>query len=154
MNESPKYSDSLIIVKGAKDLRYSKYEGTDQVIYDVVVQYPATQVLNEISKKLEAKDWKPLKEDYLNPGLLSSHVEGWTDFIDGTTKPRKKVHQWLAQWENKNRDIMWVALRYSYPEGSKANLKSLTVYMSFMPSELAIEAKEQVLEYISENKDK
>ena len=86
--------------------------------------------------------------------MPSSHVTGWSDFIDATTKPRREVYQWLAQWENKNQDIMWVALRYSYPERGKADLKTLTVYMIFMPSDLAIEAREQVLEHITKSKDK
>jgi hypothetical protein len=139
--DAAKYSDSLIVVAGAKDLHYTKLEGTDQILYIVEAEYPANSVLQEIFQKLEAKGWRPFQEDYLNPGLPSSHVRGWTDFIDATKKQRKKVYQWLAQWENKNHDILWCTLRYSYPDVGKPNLSDLTVSKVFIPSKIAIEAR-------------
>jgi hypothetical protein len=153
-NDPSKYSDSLIVVKGAKDIHYSKLEGTDQLFYSVKVPYPAPHVLNEISKKLEIKGWKPLKEDYLNPGSPSSHVKGWTDSFHVGKKTKRKFHQWLAQWENKNQDIMCVTLWYSYLEGDQVGQKNLSVSMIFIPSELAKEVKEYTLDYSSQNKDK
>lgn len=149
-----KYSDSLVLVEGAQNPTYSKYLGTDQLIYTVDVQYPAAQVIKEIYEKLGAKGWEPLSEDYLNPGLPSSHVRGWTDFIDSTEKPHRKVHQWLTQWEDSNQDIVWCTLRYSYPERAQPDLKSLKVSIIFIPSKLAIESRKQMMGIPPQDKGK
>jgi len=145
-DDPSKYSDALIVVKGAKDLSYRKFHGTDQLCYNVLTPYPAYQELSELSQKLESKGWEPLKEDYLNPGLPSSHARGWTDFIDATVEPKRQVHQWLAQWEYVNKDILWCSLRYSYPEGKKADFDSLKVSLCFVPAKLAMESKKLLLE--------
>jgi hypothetical protein len=153
-NDNPlKYSDALIVLKGAKGLFYSRFHGTDQLFYKINATYPANQEINGLYEKLEAKGWRPLKEDYLNPGLPSSHVRGWTDFIDGTKKPERQVHQWLAQWESMNKDILWCTLRYSYPEGKNADLDNLEVSLIFIPAKLAIEYKKLLLENNLQNKN-
>ena len=144
--EKGNYSDSLILVPAAQNIRYTKLYGTDQILYEIRAEYPAKPVLEEITKKLEKKGWKALPEDYLNPGLSSSHVIGWTDFIDGTKSPERKVHQWLAQWASENGDILWCTLRYSYPRNASPNLKDLTVSEVFIPAKIAKEEKEQILQ--------
>lgn len=149
-NEALKYSDSLIVVSGAKNVHYTKLYGTDQIFYIVKTEYPAISVLQEISQKLQIRGWKPLKEDYLNPGMSSSHVQGWSDFID---MKNNTVYQWLAQWENNNKDIIWCTLRYSYPRKGKVNLNDLTVSLVFIPGKLAVEEKSKILEY-NARKDK
>jgi hypothetical protein len=146
------FSDSLIVVSGAQKIQYTKFEGTDQLLFEIKVDYPAKTVLEEISEKLKSKGWQPLSEDYLNPGLPSSHVRGWTDFIDGTKSPRRKVYQWLAQWENKNGDILWCTLKYSYPLTAKPDLEDLTVSEAFWPAKLASEARKQAVEIISDKR--
>lgn len=140
------YSDALIVIKGAKDLSYRKFHGTEQLCYMISTPFPANHEIDELNKSLKTKGWKPLKESYLNPGLPSSHVRGWTDFIDATVKPKRQVHQWLAQWESVNKDILWCSLRYSYPEGNKADLDNLEISLSFLPAKLAIESKKILIE--------
>ena len=151
-NEAGNYSDSLIVVPGAQKIRYAKLHGTDQILYEIKAGYPAKALLEEITKKLEIKGWKPLPEDYLNPGLPSSHVRGWTDFIDGTKSPERIVYQWLAQWENKSGDILWCTLRYSYPRSANPNLEDLTVSEIFIPAKIAEEGKQAALQTNAENK--
>ena len=152
--EAGNYSDSLIVAPGAQNIRYTKLYGTDQILYEIKAEYPAKAVLEEITKKLEKKGWKALPEDYLNPGLPSSHVRGWTDFIDGRKSPERKVYQWLAQWENKNGDILWCTLRYSYPRSANPNLKDLTVSEAFIPAKIAKEEKEKILQKSAESQRK
>ena len=147
------YSDALIVIKGAKDLSYSKFRGTDQLVYKINTPYPANQEINELSEKLKAKGWMPLKEDYFNPGMPSSHVAGWTDFTDGTKKPERQVHQWLAQWESAKKNILWCTLRYSYPVGEKGYLDTLEVSLSFIPAKLAIESRKFILENNPQNRN-
>ena len=142
-NEAANYSDSLIVVADAEDIHCTKLNGSEQIFYLVKAEYPATGVLEEISKNLQNKGWEPLQEDYLNIGLPSSHVRGWTDFID---KKGNTVHQWLAQWQNKNGDILWCTLRYSYPRKANPNLKDLTISEIFIPSKVAKEEKQKILQ--------
>jgi len=148
------HSDALIVASGAKSVRYVKYEGTDQVSYQLQADYPAHHVIETISQSLKEKGWEPLKEDYLNPGLPSSHVRGWTSFIDATKSPERSVHQWGAQWQNEAQDIVSYALIYEYPRGKTPNLKSLQVYASFIPAPLAKAAREATLKYRSNSSEK
>jgi hypothetical protein len=135
------FSNSLIAVSGARNIQYSKFRGTDQLSFEIEEDYPAKRTLWEISKNLEEKGWKPLSEDYLNPGRPSSHIRGWSDFIDATKSVEIKVHQWLAQWENRDGDIFWCTLSYSYSRGGSQNLKNLSVSEIYIPANLARTAK-------------
>lgn len=146
-----KYSDALIIVTNAKEIRYDRNGGSDQVLYVVKEDYPAASVLHDISQKLAAKGWKPLLEDYLNPGDPSSHVRGWTYGIDAQKAQRKIVYQWLAQWENNNHDILWCTLRYTFPEKGREDLKTLRVIIAFIPAKIAAETRKQADEFLKKN---
>ncbi len=139
--EAREYSDCLIVFPTAREIKYAKYHGTDQVTYKVQADYPADDVLSFISKQLKDKGWKALKEDYLNPGLPSSHVRGWTVFYDATTRPETTVHQWLAEWENETQDVVWYALQYRYPTGKPRDLRTLQVGASYIPAGVAKEMK-------------
>lgn len=149
--DANKYSDSLIIVSGAKEVRYEKFGGTDQVLYIVKDNYPAQSSLAEINKKLSFKGWKPLSEDYLNPGEPSSHVRGWTSGIDAQKAQRKVVYQWLAQWENSRHDILWCVLRYTFPEKGQEDLNTLRVVMRFIPAKIAAATRKQADEFLKNN---
>jgi hypothetical protein len=140
-DDPSKYSDALIVLKGAKELSYGRFRGTDQLSYRITVSYPADREISQIREKLADKGWKPLEEDFLNPGQPSSHVGGWTNFTDDRVKPAREVRQWLAQWESPNKDILSCQLRYSYPAGKKEDMDSLEVRLIFVPAELAIESK-------------
>jgi hypothetical protein len=92
------HSKAFIILKNAEgtfcDLRDG---GAIQLSYKLKKDYPASSVLKEISTQLEGAGWQPLKKDYLNPGLPSSYVKGWSDFEDATRPPTTiKVYQWRA----------------------------------------------------------
>ena len=53
------FSDSLIVVSGAQKIRYIKFEGTDQLFFEIKVDYPAKTVLEEIVLLLLAKSSIP-----------------------------------------------------------------------------------------------
>ena len=136
------HSDSLVVFPSASEIKFMKFQGTDQVTYKVQTTYPADEVISFISMKLRRQGWRPLREDYLNPGLPTSHVRGWTEFRDMTTHPETDVHQWLAQWDNKAGDVAWYTLRYRYPEGKSPDLNTLLVSASYIPSKIAKAMKE------------
>lgn len=145
-DKSLNFSDALIVLPAAQNVRHVKFEGTDQLSYKLIVDYPADKIIRAISENLESKGWDAMEEDYLNPGLPSSHVKGWTSFIDATKQPERCVHQWLAQWENKRHDIAWYAFRYEYPKDKSPDMKTLYVYSVFIPAPLVKAAKEHLLQ--------
>jgi len=148
-NQNPSaYSDALIVLSGAKNVHYQKLKGMDQIIYQLKEKYPASKAISEISTQLKSKDWQALKRDYLNPDIPSSHVRGWTDFIDGTKRPNERVHQWLAQWQDKQGNIVWYVFKYTYPINSKPNLSELKVFAGYVTASLAELQQEEVGKYI------
>ncbi|MCP3933607.1 MAG: hypothetical protein GY705_31455 [Bacteroidetes bacterium] len=141
------YSDSLIIIENASNLKYNKLQGTDQVLYKLIAQYPATEVISELNCRLKTKGWKPLKIDWLNPDIPTSHERGWTNFIDGTKNPNLEVHVWNSDWTNKDEDILMFDLRYSYPENTKSEMLDLQVIGIYIPSSIAKKQLAPIIEY-------
>lgn len=148
-NEAPKqnHSGDLIVIQGARDVKYANLHGTEQVSYRVSMAYPATKALSDIYERLKARGWVPLEEDYLNPGHPSSHVLGWGSFTDGTKRGNPWIHQWLAQWKNNNRDILWYALRYESGDKKGLLIENLNLQIEgiFVPASLAEAEREEIL---------
>jgi len=57
--------------------------------------------------------WKPLMEDFLNPGISTSLVRGWTNYQDDVR--HQYVWQWQGQWESDKGEIATYALRSAKP---------------------------------------
>jgi len=128
-------SEALIVLDGATQLqRDPGAYWSFHVAYALTEKHPASNAIQQISSRLKALGWTPLQDDWLNPGLPSSHVRGWTDFVDGTTTPMHHVHQWGAQWQDKSGNIVGYTLRYSYPESGTPDLQSLWINVSWYPA--------------------
>jgi hypothetical protein len=132
--ETPRHTDALIVCPGAEAVRWVWFEGSDQLGYQVKVEYPADSIISCISTKLSENGWEPLKEDFWNPGLPSSHVRGWTQFTDATVHPEATVDGWLSQWQNQAGDIVWYGLQYRYPPKDRY---TLFVNAGFIPADIA-----------------
>jgi hypothetical protein len=128
---------SLILVPSAFDIQYTIFEGRPQLIYRLNADYPAEATLNTISAKLRGTGWKPLKSDFWNPSIRSSHIRGWQQFDDATTHPTTTVHSWMAQWENPQHDIVAYSLEYRYPVDAEPDLHALRVLAIFIPAAIA-----------------
>jgi hypothetical protein len=103
----------LVVPPGATDVRpEAKPTGEIGVMYFVEEEFDADALLGRIRAALPSPAWQPLPNDWLNPSLVSSHTRGWTDFDDATRAPATHVHQWLAQWQDSNGNVVWYALRY------------------------------------------
>jgi hypothetical protein len=102
----------LVLPPAATGMRCHLGNGTPEASGDLREVYPATTSLATISTGLKAAGWKPLREDFLNPGVLSSHVRGWAFFQDGTVSPEQDVHQWLADWEDQQLNLVVYAIQY------------------------------------------
>ena len=141
------YSGSLVILTNASNVKYYKINGTDQVSYKLIAQYPAKDTISELNNRLKTKGWEPLKNDWLNPEIPTSHERGWTNFIDGTKDPNLEVHSWNSNWTNEKEDILTFALRYSYPVKTKSNMLELNVIGIYVPEELAKKTVAQINKY-------
>ena len=128
------HPEALIVCPGAEHVNWVRFEGTDQLGYQLEIEYPANGVVSCISSQLKKTGWRPLPEDYWNPGLPSSHVRGWAQFVDATAHPDATVDQWAAQWENAAGDVVWYSLRYVYPPGDRHRL---AVNAGLIPANIA-----------------
>lgn len=110
---------------------------TDQVWYTLQAEHPAAAVISELQKKIDDKGWSTLKEDYLNPGLPTSAVHGWTKFEDVSKQPNTMVHSWSSDWQNKKGDVLRYHLNYRYPINTQPDMSSLTVVAIYIPADVA-----------------
>jgi len=141
-----KHSESLIVVSGAKDPSYRTYpDGREHVMYTVEAEYPAEKIISAISGQLGKKGWKPLREDFMNPGIQSSRIRGWKSFADATQQPEEGVHSWVADWESPAHDIVVYTLEYRTPGAAVStythSLKTLQVIGLYIPARVAADMK-------------
>lgn len=145
-----KYSESLIILSGATNIDYAKVNKTDQVTFNLKADYPAAGIIDQLLKGTSDMGWTPLKEDFLNPGLPTSIVRGWSYYEDASRKPYTKVHSWQTDWQNKNGDVLIYRLRYRYPLNSQPEMSSMSVIAIYIPAPLA-ETMKVSLETLNKN---
>ena len=119
---------------------------TDQVWYVLKVDYPATEVINQLLKKLEDKGWTPLKEDFMNPGMQTSFASGWSKYEDLSKQPNMIAHSWNSDWQNKNGDILKYVLGYRYPIKAQSDMSSLSVVAIYIPVNVAQAMKQSSLD--------
>ncbi len=149
-SQNPKnYSDSLIILSGASNISYAKIDSTDQVMYTIKAEYPASTVINELQSKINGNGWSPLKEDFMNPGIPTSIVRGWTKFEDASKQPNTEVHAWVTDWQNKKGDILQYHLTYRYPIKSQPDMSSLKVVAIYIPADTAAALKQASIEMLN-----
>lgn|ERR1700752_3498318 len=137
-----KHSDSLLAAPSAKQPNHLTYpDGRQQLIYTIETAYPAEELLSFIRAELQKRGWKPLAEDFFNPGMPSSIQRGWSFFEDHAQQPWTGVYAWSADWENSMHDITQYVLRYESPDHSTRDLKNLQVIALFIPANIAVKMK-------------
>lgn len=108
--------DILIVLSGATDVRYAS-DGGGSVTYRRAEPHPATQTIEPVRRRLEGAGWKPVSEDFMNPGLTNSHARGWMDYIDGT-EDDARVFVWSADWVSARGDVVRYGFTYTYTKGA------------------------------------
>lgn len=141
---------ALVVLPGSTNVHWS--QDNEAVAYKINEAYPAKNTLKSIYAHLEKQGWKPLKEDFLNPGIPTSDVRGWTEFVDGTSTPDQWVRQWGTDWTNAKGDVVVVFLRYYSPIDNQQQMGMLEVHARYMSAELAKSMKKFVLK--EQKKDK
>lgn len=120
---------SLLAPPGARNVRCDTGEGGPELSYTVAEAPPAAATLDFIRQGLRQQGWIPLEEDFLNPGVLSSHVTGWRRAVEGDSS----VERWYAQWKNERSDVVGYDLRHDRPAGAEGTRPTTTVTAFFTP---------------------
>jgi hypothetical protein len=145
---SERAPSALVLFPKGQDVQYQQKDGAWRVHYSVKAKHPAAGLLAFISENLNQQGWEPLREDIFNPGLESSHARGWQEFLDARTSPKTKVHQWLAQWKNRNGDVVWYRLQYRSQKEMSEMPDTVDVVGIYYPASVV----EQQLRWIDQDK--
>jgi hypothetical protein len=136
-----RHADSLLVAPLAVNPKYSAYpDGREQLTYTIDTEYPAEQTISFISAELQKRRWEPLREDFLNPGIPSSQMRGWTQFEDASREPIATVRQWACDWEDGAHNITIYDLKYRYAlSGTRdaTDSRALQVLALYIPVAIA-----------------
>ena len=126
----------------AKDIKEIKtHWGTHECHYSLNTKYPAEELISQIHSYYEKHGFQPQKEDFLNPGMKTSEVIGWGDFLDKGIK----IFSWQSQW--KDLDGNYIVLVLEYKESPPTGIKGdLNVTQIFMPKTKVAEARKDIKE--------
>jgi hypothetical protein len=134
-----KCSDELVRVPGSMSVVCGVEGRRQTVTYEVDEPLPATRTLGLIRAEMRKRNWTPLREDFVNPGMRSSHLTGWRSFEeDGNL-----VRQWLAQWSAPDGRIAWYELLYSSPRGDSKRPSRLKVNAALIDKHEATAARDE-----------
>jgi hypothetical protein len=117
------------------------------VSYVLKARYPAADVTQEISTRLKKLGWRPLQEDWLNPGRPLPQVPQWfvvTEELPGTAP--QHVDEWTAQWENDAGELIDYTLRYSYAKTATPDRRTLSISSGWYPADGKAESQQLVQE--------
>jgi len=135
---------TLVVAPGAREVRVeTKDDGSIGVSYYVREEYPAEPFLSTVRMALPTSEWRPLPNDWLNPGMRSSHDTGWSQSTDMSEPPPKEVHAWTAQWQDAAGNVVNYMLRYETKLSggprfvSKPETSSLQVTAMWVPAKVA-----------------
>ena len=144
------YPDALMQMPNATAVKYYEYGGTLQMTYKILVDYPASEVIETIYNHLKKNNWRVMKEDFLNPGETAP-AQNWSFFEDVSTKPTQTIHQQISYWENDAGEVLAYWFFYKYESGKTKDLKNLTVTGVFYSAPLAKKTREEALEWHKNN---
>lgn len=128
---------ALVVLRGVGSVDYRVSDTMQSMRYELSVPYPAADQLIELASRVAATGFRPLREHPMNPGLPSSFVRGWGDFVDGRKSPELRVYQWMGDWVGPEGEWLEYVLTYSYPEGSTPMLHTLRVDAVLIPADAA-----------------
>jgi len=133
-------SDIFIVPAEAKELDRIRFRGMDQMTYSLNAVFPAAETIRKISEPLKKNGWEPLKERYLEPGVSSSQMSGWTYYEDHRVGSDSFVYEWTTSWKDTHNNVITYTLQYRDPiekyqrsvyilKPGSSNLKVMAVYM-------------------------
>jgi hypothetical protein len=139
-NERP---DALIVYRDSTNVRFLKRGPSDQLIYNVRVKFPATAVVDWISRKLHERGWNAPTNDFMDPSSASSRAFGWQEELAGLKQPWVCVRLWIGDWQDSSGNIVRYIVRYKEPCSSHAST-NLEVIATYIPEATAREMEREV----------
>ena len=129
------HNSALVLLPGAYD-EFTRIRdgGVEQQSYRLVAPYPAEAVIEEVSGRIEASGWRAQSGDFLNPGAEDSHASGWKDFIDSTTSPESEGQRWMADWRDRQGNLVRYVFEYRTFKGDKPDTSALRIHSLYIPS--------------------
>lgn len=141
----------LVVIEGATDVhRVGRDSRAYELTYRLNSEYPAESVVAQIRAALSPDRWRPLAQDWLNPGNPSGFTRGWSDFVDKTKTPNTIVHVWSAEWRDDDGNLVTYGLRYdsSVPPGATTRAtpdnRKLRVSAAFLPTAVVSATRKQL----------
>jgi len=123
----PSIKDTLYVPEKYEYIKYYELAGTYQVIYKANICWPAEEFITSTVEHMSRWGWRRLEEDYLNPGLklnwTREKFRQWGFFID---QKGMDVHQWMEDWEDKDRNIVRYGFRYITKRENSTSITSRT----------------------------
>jgi hypothetical protein len=95
---------SALVAKGEGDYFEASYQ--------LRRSFPADGFLATARAQVAGAGFQPLEKDWLNPGIDSGHIRGWTPFTQGAGDRPERVHQWSAQWADGQGNVVLYFLQY------------------------------------------
>ena len=136
---APRHSDALVIARFAGDVAFTRSQGQEQMRYDVQAEFPAEDVLSFVRTELARRNWKPLRNDYFHPSVVSSQVRGWQQFDNAG--PGQPARQWTGQWEDESHNIVSYNLVFHTARDGSPDLHTLHVTGVFTPADIAAKSR-------------
>jgi hypothetical protein len=135
-------SAAMIVVPEASGIQFRRLGQIEGITYTIAEPFPAGKTIRSIGSKLAELGWKPLREDWLNPGIPTSFVRGWTCYLDATKRPTARVCSWMTDWSDPDGNLVSYHLSWQ-PRGTAAN-QTLHVTAGFLASSLAQREKKML----------
>jgi hypothetical protein len=123
----------LFVPREASEIAWRRERGMETVTFKLETPYPATSTLDQIRAQVESRGWKPLHDDFLNPGLPSAHVRGWGTIVDATEQPNVRAHVWHAQWSHVRGDVLLYHLEFRCSLDDREHSKVMRVSAALVP---------------------
>lgn len=99
---------------GAQEVAAKKSGPNAGVEYTLNVCYPADSALRSIGMRMP-RSWHSRREDFLNPGIPTSQVRGWTNYYDDHNGHHEWVNRWSGQWQDNTGAVVNYDLAYRSP---------------------------------------
>jgi hypothetical protein len=136
---------ALAPLPGAQDIDYSvDGPGLFSVSYTLKERYPANSSLRKLARRLRSAGWHPLQEDWLNPGIPSSHSRGWESFRDETATVPLMTNQWSGQWADESGNVVGYILLCTGKSQTAANASVISVHASWTSASRASQLQQDV----------
>jgi len=146
---SAEKTDALISYPDATEVWSGRVGETRQLRYHVNIRYPAINVIDFISRRLQEAGWKRLAYDFLNRDLPPSRLRNWDGgFLESLKHPEVCVHLWTDNWKNDSGDVVRYMLRYKQRGCGTSDLTDLEVIGVYVPAAVA----RQTQQFIEQSK--